>query len=108
METWEREFTGKEKSGISLLNYSKSNGLLQFKKFALEASSLIQIHYFSIKWLGWTQESSNKQLIWKKSSICGWNLQIPLITVSYMAPCNLRDPFLEAWKTAQLYDFWML
>ena len=51
METWEREFTGKEKSGISLLNYSKSNGLLQFKKFALEASSLIQIHYFSIKWL---------------------------------------------------------
>ena len=49
METWEREFTGKEKSGISLLNYSKSNGFLQFKKFALEASSLIQIHYFSIK-----------------------------------------------------------
>ena len=31
------------------INYSESYGLLQFKKFVIEASSLVQIHCFLIK-----------------------------------------------------------
>ena len=34
---------------------------------------------------------------------CGGNLKISLITVSRMASCNLRNPFLEVWKLVQIY-----
>ena len=42
-----RQFIGKVKSGISLTTVSY--GLFQLKKFVLEASSLVQIHYVLIE-----------------------------------------------------------
>ena len=42
-----------------------------------------------------TVSPSNKQLIWKKGSKCGWNLQISLVTVSHMASCNLAKYSFE-------------
>ena len=50
----------------NFINYSESYDLLQFKKSVLEASSLVQLHYFLTKLFGQTQESSNKQFVWKK------------------------------------------
>ena len=35
-----------ERKGQFFVDYSESYGLLQFKKFVLEASTLVQTHYF--------------------------------------------------------------
>ena len=42
----------------------------------------------------------------KKRSKSGGNLKISLIIVSYMASCNFRNLFLDAWNLVQLYYFW--
>ena len=38
-------------------------------------------------------------------STSGGNLKNSLITVSHMASCNLRNPFLEDWKLVQMHHF---
>ena len=48
-----------------------------------------------------------KSIIWKKGSANGTNTNILLIAVTHMTSNNLRIPFLEVWKLAQTYHFWV-
>ena len=43
----------------------------------------------------------------KDMSKRGWNLKILLIIFSHMAFCNLKNLFLEVWKPAQIFHFWV-
>ena len=77
------------------------------RNLSLEVSKLVQIYHFWVESFGYPEESSYKQFTWQKGSKCGGTLKILLITVSRMASCNLRNLFLEVWKLAQMYHFWV-
>ena len=70
----------------------------------LEVWKLAQMYHF-LSWVAWGEFIQTVYLT--KEVEMWWELKILLITVSHMASCNLRNLFLEVWKLAQMYHFWI-